>query len=456
MSDKLAVIILAAGRGTRMKSDLPKCLHKIAGRPMIGWLLETAQSLNAEKIITVISPDGKAVADAVAPHNTVIQTKARGTGDAVKAALPDLESFKGDVLILLADMPFISAETLQWLIKARHKDAQTGLSVLGAEFETPPAFGRLILDGRGALEKIVEDKDATDAERGVKLCNMGAFCVTGDYLADWVGKINNNNAQNEYYITDLVEIARDADMNAHVHVVQNHDEIHGVNSRSDLALLEVRMQDKLRMQAMESGATLIDPASTYFSFDTKLGRDVIIEPGVYFGKGVSVGDNVTIHAYSHIEGANIDDGAEIGPFARIRPQSTIEKNVCVGNFIEINRSHMKEGSKSKHLSYLGDATIGRKSNIGAGTVIANYDGFNKHETILGDNVFVGSNSTIVAPLEVGNGALLAAGSTITGDVPADALAIARNQEDIYPGRAEERRQRMLEKKEQKKKEETVA
>ena len=439
----LAVIILAAGKGTRMKSDLPKCLHKIAGRPMIGWLLETAQSLKAEKIITVISPDGQVVGDAVAPHETAVQTTAQGTGDAVKAALPALGDFKGDVLILLADMPFISAETLQWLIEARHKDSDTGLSVLGAEFETPPAFGRLILDGSGALEKIVEDKDATDIERSVKLCNMGAFCVAGEHLAEWVGKIGNDNAQNEYYITDLVEIVRGFDRNAHVHVVRNHEEIHGVNSRADLALLEVKAQDKLRLNAMQNGATLMDPASTYFSFDTKLGRDVVIEPGVFFGNGVTVGDNVTIHAYSHIEGAIIEDGAEIGPFARIRPKSKIGKKVTVGNFIEVNRSEMKEGSKAKHLCYLGDAVIGKKSNIGAGTVIANYDGFNKHDTILGDGVFVGSNSTIVAPIEVGDGALLAAGSTITGDVPADALAIARNQEDIYPGRAAERRARKL-------------
>ena len=434
MSDtkSLACIILAAGQGKRMKSSLPKALHCIAGRPAIGWLLESVAALDPEKIIIVASPEGRdAVSKAAAHCETVIQEQARGTGDAVRAALPALEGFSGDVLILMGDMPLISTTTLRALIDERYKDSKTGLAVLGAEFSPPPAFGRLVLTNDGAVEKIIEDKDCSAAERNIKLCNTGAFCVDGMELPQWIAQLDDKNAQQEFYITDLPAIAARDGVKTHVHVTHNHDEVQGVNSRADLAVLEHAVQKKLRMMAMENGATLIDPDSVYFSWDTQLGRDVVIEPQVFFGPGV--------RAFSHLEGAIIGENAAIGPFARIRPQSEIGDHVTVGNFIEVNRTYMKAGSKAKHVSYLGDASIGEKANIGAGTVIANYDGFAKHNTTIGAGAFIGTNSTLVAPLSVGEGALVAAGSTITKDVPADALAVAREKAIIRDGWAAARR-----------------
>ncbi|HEY8191850.1 MAG TPA: NTP transferase domain-containing protein, partial [Alphaproteobacteria bacterium] len=275
----LTCIVLAAGQGKRMKSALPKALHPLAGRPLIGWLLETVESLSPQRIVVVTGPGMDDLREAVQPHETVMQDKPLGTGDAVKAALPALKNFTGDVLILLGDMPLISAHTLRALIAARHKESlTTGLSVLGAEFDPPPAFGRLMLDTHGVLEKIVEDKDCAAAERSIKLCNTGAFCVDGAKLGGWLGKIGNNNAQKEFYITDLVEIAAREGMNSHVHVTRDHAEVQGVNSRIDLAVLEDNVQQGLRVRAMENGATLIDPASVYFSWDTKTGRDIVIEP----------------------------------------------------------------------------------------------------------------------------------------------------------------------------------
>lgn len=406
---------------------------------MIGWLLDSIKPLNPEKVIVVTAPDCPAVAEAVNPYETAIQQKALGTGDAVKAALPALEGFKGDVLILLGDMPLIDTATLQALIDARYKDTKTGLSVLGVEFETPPAFGRLVLGPDGALAKIVEDRDCSADERSIKLCNTGAFCVDGLELPGWVERISNNNAQNEFYITDLVSIAAQDGVKAHAYITRDHDSVRGVNSRADLAALEAIVQGRLRTQAMENGATLLDPASVYFSWDTVLGSDVVVEPNVFFGPGVMVGNETRICAYSHIEGASIGTGCSVGPFARVRPKSSLGNKVTIGNFIEVNRSRMEDGSKAKHVSYLGDAAIGSKTNIGAGTVIANYDGYAKHKTIIGEGVFIGTNTTLVAPLTIGDGALVAAGSTITKDVPADALAVAREKAMIKDGWAAARR-----------------
>jgi len=437
----IAVIILAAGQGSRMKSDMPKATHKIAGRPMIGWLVETLEGLDAQSIITVISPQGAAVAEAVKPHETVIQRIPQGTGDAVKPALDLLHDFTGDVLIMLADMPMISADTIAALITARHEGGKTAMSVLGANFEAPPAYGRLVLGKDGTLERIVEDKDASAAEKAIQLCNIGAFCVDSDYLAPWVSALKNDNAQKEYYVTDLVQIARENSFNVRVHVTEDHHEIFGINSRAELAAMEGRVQHKLREKAMANGVTLIDPASVTFAHDTQIGRDCVIEPNVFFGENVKIGSGTIIHAFSHIEGARIGNNAAIGPFARIRPHSVLEDEVTAGNFIEVNRSHMKKGSKAKHVSYLGDTIVGAKTNIGAGTVVANYDGFAKQQTVFGDNVFIGSNSTIIAPTTIGAGAVVAAGTTLKGDIAADALAIARPQTDIREGWAAERRKR---------------
>jgi bifunctional UDP-N-acetylglucosamine pyrophosphorylase/glucosamine-1-phosphate N-acetyltransferase len=436
----LACIILAAGQGKRMKSALPKALHPLAGRPLIGWLLETVESLSPQRIVVVTGPGMDDLREVVQPHETVVQEKPLGTGDAVKAALPALKNFTGDVLILLGDMPMISADTLRALIAARHKDPlSTGLSVLGAEFDPPPAFGRLVLDANGHLEKIVEDKDCTPAERNIKLCNTGAFCVDGAKLGGWVAKIKNDNAQKEFYITDLVEIAAQDGMNAHVHVTRDHAEVQGVNSRIDLAVLEDNVQQVLRARAMEGGATLIDLASVYFSWDTKTGRDVVIEPNVFFGPGVEIADGAHIRAFSHIEGASIGDGASIGPHARLRPGAVIGAGSKIGNFVEIKNSTLGEGVKVSHLAYIGDAEIGAGTNFSCGAITVNYDGVHKHKTVVGENAMIGSNVNLVAPITIGDGAYIAAGSTITKDVPADALAVAREKPFVKAGWAAAKR-----------------
>lgn len=442
MSDKkpLACIILAAGQGKRMNSALPKVLHEIAGRPLINWLLEQVSLLKPEKIIVVTAPGASAVEQAVKPHETVIQNTPVGTGDAVRAAMPLLSGFTGDILILMGDMPFIAAATLRALVAERYRDSKTGLAVLGAEFEIPPAYGRLLLDG-GAVSQIIEDRDCTPAQRAIRLCNIGAFCVDGIKLPEWLVQITNKNAQNEFYITDLVEIAAREGVRTHAFITRNHDEVRGVNSRADLAALEHIAQKKLRAQAMENGATLIDPDSVYFSWDTKLGRDVLIEPGVFFGSGVHVADNVHIKAYSYLEGTTIEQGAVIGPFARLRPGASIGPECKIGNFVEVKNASLGKGVKAGHLAYIGDADIGDNVNFSCGAITVNYDGIDKHRTVVGAGAMVGSNVNLVAPLEIGEGAYIAAGSTITKNVPADALAIAREKAVLYEGWAAARKKK---------------
>jgi bifunctional UDP-N-acetylglucosamine pyrophosphorylase/glucosamine-1-phosphate N-acetyltransferase len=442
MSDNgLACIILAGGKSTRMKSETPKVLHKVAGLSLIGWLLRSVESLNPEKVVVVTAPfSDDAIAAEVAPHETVIQKTAKGTGDAVKAALPALKGFKGQVLILLGDMPLLRAESIADLIGMAH-GADAGMAVLAADAPDPSGYGRLVTHADGSLTRITEDKDCTDAEREITLINTGAFCVSGAHLDAWVNRIDNKNAQGEFYITDLPEIAAKDGKKTFISVLEDEDEALGVNDRLDLSQIEYLMQIGLRLHAMEGGATLIDPQSVFFSFDTKIGQDVLIEPNVIFGTGVEVEDGAKILAFSHLEGAKIGKGASVGPYARIRPKSIIESGASVGNFIEVNRSTLKSGSKAKHLGYLGDVTVGAKCNVGAGTVVANYDGYEKHKSSFGKNSFIGSNSTIVAPVTVGEGAIVAAGSTVTVNVPDDALAIARVEGDVRPGWALERRKK---------------
>ncbi len=434
----LACIILAAGTGSRMKSALPKPLHELAGRPMIDWLLETVESLSPEKIIIVSGPDKTAWENALKQHEVVVQEKPLGTGDAVKSALPALEDFTGDVLILLGDMPLIKPETLVSLIQGC---AKTSMTVLGVHFDEPPAFGRLVLHENGALAKIVEDKDCTAEERCIKLCNTGAFCVSAEKLAGWVKKIGNDNAQGEYYITDLVAIANTDGATVHTEQVTNNDEVRGVNSRKDLAALEQIVQQGLRSKAMENGATLLAPHSVYFSWDTKLGQDVLIEPNVFFGPGVTIADHVHIKAFSHIEGATIKKGATIGPMARLRPGSDIGAGSKIGNFVEIKNAILGQGVKASHLAYIGDAAVGDDVNFSCGAITVNYDGFDKHKTIIGAKAMIGSNVNLVAPVTIGTGAFVAAGSTITKDVPADALAVAREKPMIKEGWATQRRKK---------------
>lgn len=431
-----AAIILAAGKGTRMKSDKPKVLHEVAGLPMIAHIMAACGEIDPKNMVVVVGPNMDDLAQAVKPAKTVVQDRQLGTGHAALSAKDALKDFNGYVYILLGDVPLIREDTLAAL-----KDAamNTGLAVLGFEAADPNGYGRLIGDD-DFIDRIVEDKDCSDDERAVPFCNSGAFCVDGKRLFEWLSKIGDQNAQKEYYLTDIVSVAKEDGVKC-AYVLADEDEVMGVNSRQQLATAEALMQDSLRYYAMEAGVTMLDPETVYLSADTEFGRDVVIEPNVYFGAGVRVGNRTRIRAFSHIEGTIIGDNCEIGPFARLRPKSKIGHDVTVGNFVEVNRATLMDGAKSKHVSYLGDVTIGEKANIGAGTVFANYDGFLKHDSKVGKNVFVGSNSTIVSPVTIGHDAVIAAGSTITEDVSDNALAVARNKMSVKDGWASEYRAR---------------
>jgi bifunctional UDP-N-acetylglucosamine pyrophosphorylase/glucosamine-1-phosphate N-acetyltransferase len=433
----LAVIILAAGKGTRMKSSLPKVLHKIAGRPMINHILQTAESLEPSKIITVISEGMDEVKAAVAPHPTAIQKQQRGTGDAVKSAIAELGDFKGQVLVLYGDVPLVTKETLEALISHHRLGKDLGATVLAMAAPDPMGYGRIFQNGDGTLNRIVEEKDATDDERLVRLVNSGLMVMEGDGLADRLERIQNKNAQKEFYLVDLPTIFKEDDMATGV-IRGDFTELKGVNSRAQLANLEALWQHRKRLEIMDDGVTLLDPHTTYFAADTKIGRDTIIGPSVIFGPNVEIEDNVEIRAFSHIEGAKIKSGATIGPFARIRPDTVIEKDARIGNFVEVKNAHIKEGAKANHLGYIGDAELGAHSNFGCGAITVNYDGQKKSKTVIGDNVMIGSNSSLIAPIEIGNGAYIAAGSTLTQNVEADALVIARAETKSLAGKAKGR------------------
>lgn len=424
--DPLAIVILAAGKGTRMKSDKPKVMHKIAGRPMIGWLIEVAESLSPEKIVVVTAPGMDDVAAAVAPHPVAIQKEQKGTGDAVKPALPLLKGFEGKILILLGDEPFLDKNVLEEMI------GWNGLSVMAVRPLSPKGLGRMIANEDGTLDRIVEEKDASEEQKEIRLCNAGNFCVPSTHLGKWLDQLQSNNAQNEFYLTDIPKIAEKDGYLTYV-VESDVQWVWGINTRAELAEHERMAQVMLREKAMADGATLIDPNTVYLSFDTTFGRDVVVEPDVFCGPGVRIGDNVTIHGFTHLEDVIIAQGASIGPFARIRGGAHLKENVKVGNFVEIKKSVIESGAKMNHLAYIGDSSIGAKSNIGAGTITCNYDGFNKHKTTIGAGVFVGSNSTLVAPVTLEDGAFVAAGSVVTHDVPKDSLVLARAKSVIKEG-----------------------
>jgi len=433
---EIAAIVLAAGKGTRMKSTLPKVMHRIAGRSMLGHVLDNLAILKPNRIVVVVGPDMDSVAQESAPHPTVIQREQLGTGHAVAAAKPALGTIGGTVLVLFGDAPFVGAETMKRLAQRRERSDKPAVVVLGVRPEDTTGFGRLVTDARGNLERIVEQRDATPDELDIDLVNSGVMAIDGAMLWPLVDALENKNAKSEYYLTDIVTIAQSKGRSVVV-VEADEDEIPliGVNDRIELAEAESLCQQMLRTHALANGATMIDPASVFFSMDTRLGQDVVIGPNVVFGPGVTVADNVEIRAFCHIEGAEIASGAQIGPFARLRPSSKIGPNAHVGNFVETKNAEIGAGAKANHLTYLGDAKVGAKTNIGAGTITCNYDGFVKSETVIGENVFVGSNSALVAPVKVGNGALIAAGSVVTRDVAADAMAIARGQQVDKPGAA---------------------
>lgn len=410
-----------------MKSALPKVMHPIAHRPMIRHLittLETAIPSEALRIVAVIGPDMPALEAAVAPHATVLQHDRRGTGHAVQMALPHLPD-SGTILILMGDAPLLRAETVRRLIEARQ--AESAAIIVGAFRPTnPTGFGRIVQTPDGGITRIIEEKDLAPEQKAIPLCNGGIYAVDAARLPGLLARLTPNNAQGEFYLTDIVEHAV-SDGATVCPIELAAEEIQGVNSRADLAFVENIAQTRYRTEAMAGGATLTDPTSVYFAADTVIGRDVTIGPNVVFGPGVTLSDNVTIHAFSHLEGASVAAGAIIGPFARLRPGAQIGAGAHVGNFVEVKNAILGEGAKANHLTYLGDADIGAGSNIGAGTITCNYDGVNKHRTIIGTGAFIGSNSALVAPVTIGDGALVGAGSTITRNVPADAIAVVRGE-----------------------------
>ena len=433
MNKPLAILILAAGQGTRMKSALPKVLHKVANRPMIAHALAAAAALQPERVIAVIGPAMESVAAAVAPVPTVVQALQRGTGDAVMAARGALDGFAGDVLVLYGDTPLISSQTLAKLLAERQR-MDAAVAVIGMRPDEPGAYGRLVLGEDGALEAIVEAKDASAAQRAITLCNSGVMAIDGQHLWTLLDSVGTSNAKHEYYLTDIVGIARARGL-ACAAIEAPAAEMIGVNSRAELAAAEAVMQARLRARHMAEGVTFTAPETVFLSADTKLGRDCVVGPFVVFGPEVSIGEGVEIPAFCHLAGAMVGDGAILGPFARLRPGAELAAGVHIGNFVEVKNAKLAKGVKANHLAYLGDASVGEGTNIGAGTITCNYDGVDKHVTEIGKDVFVGTNSSLVAPVTIGDGAMIAAGSVITDDVPADALALGRGRQVVKEGRA---------------------
>lgn len=430
-SERVAVVILAAGKGTRMKSARSKVLHAVAGRSLLGHVLETATTIESERVIVVVGPDMDDVAAEAAPHPAVIQTKQLGTADAVKAAREPLADFStGTVFVLYGDTPFIGVDTLNAMLAQRAKGA--GVVVLGFRPEDPGAYGRLIVDDAGNLQRIVEYREANESERAVTLCNSGVMAIEAAALFRLVDAVDDNNAKGEFYLTDIVGLARADDMDCVV-VEAEADELQGINSRADLAVAEAFWQQRRRAEVMDDGVTLSDPATVYFSYDTQFSPDVVVGPNVVFGPGVKVGRDSEIKAFCHLEGVVLGDSVTVGPFARLRPGAVLEKGVKVGNFVEVKNAILGAGAKASHLSYIGDAEVGPGANIGAGTITCNYDGYFKYKTTIGPGAFIGSNTALVAPVTVGEGAVVAAGSVITDSVNGDALAVARGRQHESEG-----------------------
>jgi bifunctional UDP-N-acetylglucosamine pyrophosphorylase / glucosamine-1-phosphate N-acetyltransferase len=429
-----AIVILAAGQGTRMQSDLPKVLHKLAGAPMLAHVMTTAGRLEAERLVIITghgAPEVEAVArDLDDTVHFALQEERLGTAHAVQQARAALDGFAGDMIVLYGDTPLIRPETLERMLLSRSEGAE--IVVLGFEARDPTGYGRLIREPDGTLRKIVEEKDASPAERKVPLCNSGVLAADKQMLFELLAEVRNENAKGEYYLTDIIALARDRGLATAV-ITCPEGETLGVNSRQDLAQTEAAFQARARAEALEAGVTLADPDTVWFALDTVIGRDVEIGPSVSFGPGVTVESGATIHAFCHLEGCHISRGARIGPFARLRPGAELAEDVRVGNFVEIKNAIVDEGAKINHLSYVGDAHVGAAANIGAGTITCNYDGVFKHHTEIGSHVFVGSNTALVAPLTIGEGALIGAGSVITEDVAGGALAVARGRQDTKPG-----------------------
>ncbi|MDB4053410.1 bifunctional UDP-N-acetylglucosamine diphosphorylase/glucosamine-1-phosphate N-acetyltransferase GlmU [Octadecabacter sp.] len=436
----VALIILAAGKGTRMKSDLPKVLHSIAGAPLLIHAMKSGASLEPDRTVIVAGHGAQAVEAAAKDWSddaeVVLQTEQLGTGHAVAQAAAALGGFEGDAIVLYGDTPFIQPETLEAMLAAR---TEHDVVVLGFNAADPGKYGRLIMNG-GALEKIVEFKDASGEERAVTLCNSGVICAKSDVLSELVSAVSDDNAAGEYYLTDIIGIARSKGLSATV-VECAEAETMGINSRAELADGEVAFQARARRAAMDNGVTLQAPDTVYFSHDTYIGSDTIVEPNVVFAVGVTVENNATIRAFSHLEGCHVSRGGVIGPYARLRPGAELAEDVKVGNFVEIKNAVIDTGAKVSHLSYIGDAHVGARTNIGAGTITCNYDGVFKHHTTIGEDVFIGSNTMLVAPVKLGRESMTATGTIVTHDVPDGDLAVGRVRQENKTGFA----RRMFEK-----------
>jgi bifunctional UDP-N-acetylglucosamine pyrophosphorylase/glucosamine-1-phosphate N-acetyltransferase len=433
------ILILAAGEGTRMRSAQPKVLHRVGGRSLLGHVLEAAKASGASALDVVIGPEREDVAAEIkklAPAAGIyVQRDRLGTAHAVLCAREAL-SKSDNLIVAFGDTPLLRAETFAMLGDAL-KDA--AVAVLGFRPKNPHGYGRLIEEG-GHLVAIREEKDTSDAEKKIGLCNAGIIALAGKHALSMIEAIGNKNAKKEFYLTDAVALARARNLNVTVREAPE-EEVMGINDRAQLAEAEAELQKRMRKAALESGVTLTAPETVFFSADTKIGKDVTIEPNVVFGPGVVVKDNATIKAFSHLEGAEVGEGATVGPFARLRPGTKLGRKTKIGNFVEVKAATFGDGAKANHLSYVGDASVGANANIGAGTITCNYDGFDKHKTEIGEGAFIGSNSALVAPVKVGKGAYIGTGSVVTDDVPADALGVARGRQIVKEGWAAEIRKR---------------
>ncbi|MGV3554942.1 MAG: bifunctional UDP-N-acetylglucosamine diphosphorylase/glucosamine-1-phosphate N-acetyltransferase GlmU [Croceibacterium sp.] len=435
-SRPVAAIVLAAGKGTRMKSSLHKVLHPIAGRPMLEHLLASVDQLRPERTVIVAGHGREQIAAECGHRATiVVQEPQLGTGHAVQQAEAALEGFAGDVIVLYGDVPFVAHATMRRMLDRLGDPDRPAAVVLAFKAADPGAYGRVIsVDGQ-TIVKMVEYKDASDAERQVDLCNSGMMAVRGEDLFGLLARVGNDNAAGEYYLPDIVKIAAQ-DGRKSKYIETHESEVRGINSRAELSAAERQWQEFRREEAMAEGASLAAPETVFFSYDTVLGSDVTIEPNVVFGPGVQVASGATIHAFCHLEGCEVAEGASVGPFARLRPGAKLGKGSKIGNFVEIKNAVLGEGAKANHLSYIGDAEVGAGANIGAGTITCNYDGYFKHKTVIGERAFIGSNSALIAPVSIGADAIVAAGSAVSRDVAAGELRMVRAEQLVKPGWAD--------------------
>mgnify|MGYP001827453628 CR=1 FL=1 len=430
----IALVILAAGKGTRMNSDLPKVLHPLAGAPLLVHAMEAGAPLAPDHTIIVAGFGAEAVRHAALAHDptakVVEQKEQLGTGHAAAQAREALAGYEGAVVVLFGDTPFVQPETLEAMVKAQ---AEHAVVILGFDAADPSRYGRLVMNG-DTLERIVEYKDTTDEERAITLCNSGVLACSGPLLFELLDELDNDNAAGEYYLPDVVSLARQRGLGATV-VRCDESETLGINSRAELAAAEAAFQERARRHAFEVGVTMPAPHTVHFAYDTVVGRDTVIEPNVVFAPGVTVESGVNIRAFSHLEGCHVSRGSIVGPYARLRPGTELSEDVRIGNFVEVKNARLDTGSKVNHLSYIGDATVGARTNIGAGTITCNYDGVMKHRTDIGEDVFIGSNTMLVAPVHIGDQAMTGSGSVITSDVEPEALALARAPQIEKPGMA---------------------